>query len=74
MTTTTNSDLAEIKALAKSLAKANTLHQQQLTAALARLSMMDTAMRPMGEEAVRPQGAAEVEEPGAASHKKRTCA
>ena len=48
MTTTTNSDLAEIKALANSLAKANALQQQQLTAALARLSKLDTSTGRVG--------------------------
>ena len=47
-TTTTNFDLAEIKALANLLAKANALQQQQLTAALARLSTLDTAMDRVG--------------------------
>ena len=47
-TTTTNSDLTEIKTLANSLAKANALQQKQLTAALARLSTLDTAMGRVG--------------------------
>ena len=47
-TTTTNSDLAEIKALAKSLAKANALQQQQLMAALVQLSTLDTSTGRVG--------------------------
>ena len=40
--TTNNSDLAEMKALATSSAKANALQQQQLTTALARLNTLGT--------------------------------
>ena len=47
-TTTTNSDLKEIKALENSLAKANALQQQHLTAALDRLSTLDTATGRVG--------------------------